>query len=99
MTKYLLLWSVTLFLAGSAARAEAPATQPTLAGVLQAAAAPAPLCESQKPDLFNAFNARLVPICQGNPCDKTADCRPAGLPECSNCFCLGRAGDKSCSCF
>jgi hypothetical protein len=103
MTKYLLLWSVTLVLAGSAASAEPPAAHPPLAGVLQVEPAPAPLCKAQAPDLLLALNPKpqpkLVPICQGDGCTKTSDCRPAGLPECAQCWCLGPAGDKSCGCF
>ena len=82
MKKFLLLWSVTLVLAGAAAAAEPPAVPPPPAAVLQGSRAPAPLCEAQAPLLFPALNARLVPIRQGNPCDRAIDCwacRPAGM--------------------
>lgn len=100
MTKYLLLWSVTLVLVGSAAPAEPLAAPPSLVGVLQQAEpGSAPLCKAQVLDLFVAPRPKLVPICQGNGCTKTLDCRPSGVPECAQCFCLGPAGDKSCGCF
>jgi hypothetical protein len=99
MAKYLLLWSVTLVLAGSAALAAPLASAPPLVGVEQAAPAPAPLCMAQEVDVLLALETQLVPICQGNGCTKTSDCRPAGLPECANCWCIGPAGDKSCACF
>lgn len=100
MTKYLLLWSVTLVFMGSAASAEPLAAHPSLAGVLQQMEpGSAAQCKAQKPDMFLPLQPKLVPICQGNPCTKTLDCRPPGLPECAGCFCIGPAGDKSCGCF
>ncbi len=103
MAKTLLLWSVVLILAASAAFAAPPApaapsgAQPVKAApILEPTAAP--LC-LQAADVFAPLNLKLVPICQGDGCSKTADCRPAGLPECANCWCVGPAGDKSCACF
>ena len=100
MTKYLLLWSVVLVLAGSAAPAEPLAAHSPLVGVLQQVGPnPAPLCKAQESDGFLVLNPKLVPVCQGNACTTTLDCRPSGVPECAQCFCLGPAGDKSCGCF
>ena len=101
MVKNLLLWSVTLvlILTGSAALAEPLATDPPLFAVEQAEPAPASLCMAQELTMFPKPRPMVVPICQGNGCTKTSDCRPVGLPECAQCWCLGPAGDKSCSCF
>ena len=99
MTKYLLLSSVLLFiLAGSVASAEPAATNPPLFVIEQTEPA-SPLCPAESPDvLFEIKPRQAVSICQGNPCDKTADCRPAGVAECAQCYCIGPAGDKHCGC-
>lgn len=99
MTKSLLLCSVLLLFVGSAARAEALPTSPPLFAAEQAVAAPAQACLTQEMSFLNGLATALVPICQGNSCTKTSDCRPAELPECAQCWCLGPAGDKSCGCF
>ena len=99
MTKYLLLSSVLLLaLAGSAAAAEPAAAAPPLFALEQAAPA-SPLCPAESPEGLFEIKPRLaVPICQGDACTKTSDCRPPGLPECAQCWCIGPAGDKSCGC-
>lgn len=99
MAKHLLLSSLifVLALAGSAASAEPLATDPPLAGVEQVE--PAPVCMAQELDIFLELKPKpTVSICQGNPCDKTSDCRPVGVPECAQCWCIGPAGDKHCGC-
>jgi len=101
MTRYLLLCTALLVLAGSAAFAEPVGTNPPppLFAVEQVAPASAPQCAAQVPDgLFDIKPKPTVPICQGNPCDKTSDCRPVGVPECAQCWCIGPAGDKHCGC-
>jgi hypothetical protein len=99
MAKYLLLWSLTLVLAGSAASAEPEAPDLPLFVVEQApATAPAQQCTEQAP-AFEIKPKLTVSICQGNACTKTSDCRPAGVADCANCWCLGPVGDKSCGCF
>ncbi len=97
MAKYLLLWSVTLVLAGSAALAEPLATDPPLLGIEQLEPAPA-LCMPQELNGFLEPQPRMVPICHGDPCTTTSDCRPVGVPECAQCWCIGPAGDKWCGC-
>ena len=98
MAKSLLLWSVGLVLAGSAALADPAAVDPRLGGMEQVAPAAAPMCMAQEPVELFALKPKVVSSCQGNPCDKTIDCRPAGVPDCAQCFCVGPAGDKSCAC-
>jgi hypothetical protein len=98
MAKYLLLWSVTLFLAGSAASAEPIATDPRLGGVEQVEPASMLLCPAQEQDVLLVLKSKFVSSCQGDPCTKTSDCRPAGVPDCAQCSCVGPAGDKSCAC-
>lgn len=103
MAKYLLLCSVflVLVLAGSAASADPVATAPPppLFAADQVASASPPLCEAPAPEgLFDIKPKRMVSSCQGNGCDKTSDCRPPGVPDCAQCWCIGPAGDKSCGC-
>jgi hypothetical protein len=102
MAKFLLLCSLTLVLvlSGSAAFAAPPAADPPFFVVEQAETAPdsAPQCVAEAP-VFEIKPKMAVSICQGNACTKTSDCRPAGVAECANCWCLGPAGDKSCGCF
>lgn len=103
MSKSLSLFALALLLVGGAASAAptppaAPAASaPALLAGLEAAQAP-PVQECAAQDWLSQIQKEGVPICQGNGCDKTADCRPVGLPECAQCFCVGPAGDKSCAC-
>lgn len=98
MVKSLLLFAFALLLVGSVASATTVPPAAPLAPALEAAQAPAAQeCASQ--DWLAQIQKEGVPICAGDGCDKTADCRPSGLPECANCWCLGPAGDKSCACF
>jgi len=99
MAKTLLLCSVAFLLAAGTVLAQAPAGAPPLFGPEPAQAASAQVCMAQELDVLAGLQTQDVPICAGNPCDKTMDCRPAGLPECANCWCIGPAGDKWCGCF
>ena len=77
----------------SVAPAALPALATSGAGECQAASA------SRELEVMLGVTAKGVPACHGNDCKKNADCRPVGLPECSNCWCIGPLGDKFCSCF
>ena len=109
MAKTLLLCTVLLVLAASAAFAAPPApAAPAAANLQMAIFAPvetapdvAPVCVEKEMAAALGIGALAEdpPICAGDGCDKTADCRPAGLPECANCWCIGPAGDKWCACF
>ena len=101
MAKYLLLSFavLVLVLSGSAASAEPVAADPPLFAVEQVEPVSSPLCIAEKPDVLFEIKPRFaVSICQGNACDKTSDCRPPGVAECAQCWCIGPAGDKSCGC-